>query len=370
MTCGALGVNPAPKDTVFSFAGRAPPVLVLVLVRRNRRLSGIGPCVEEWQGELCPSLLFSGCSVRQKSAGFAGPIKMSDSGDDDGDMLLSKNRTGRDSSSRDSIMRLDSKSRRSVCTIPKFVVFLATSALAIAALAYVDSQRVQIIVAWLKRHREDGAILFVLLGAAAVALLFPGTILFLSAGAVYGSSVGSILVWIANLVGQTAAFMVGRYIFRDFVVHHAVKRVPNFRVIDAAISKNAWKMILLLRLSPVVPFNLLNYALATTGISVVEFTVASAIGVIPWILVLVHVGAVARTAMGRASQGFDGLNELGWGPWTTFMWVMLSVVSVVGLGWYTKHAISQALATTAQEESLDEVEIVESSPDIEMRGVG
>src|SRR5206468_3640015 len=102
-----------------------------------------------------------------------------------------------------------------------------------------------------------GLLLFVLLYVAAAVLFLPGSVLTLGAGAVFGLARGVGLVWIGATLGATAAFLVGRYLARDWVARR-IDGNPRFRAIDEAVAREGWKIVLLTRLSPVFPFNLLN----------------------------------------------------------------------------------------------------------------
>eukprot|EP00884_Botryococcus_braunii_P002383 jgi/Botrbrau1/12145/Bobra.0186s0058.2 len=111
-----------------------------------------------------------------------------------------------------------------------------------------------------------GGILFLVADIVAIVVAFPGAFLAVAAGAIFGVVTGSLLVWIGTTIGQTVAFIVGRYLLRRLVVGWMSQRFPNWHAVDAAISKEGWKLITLLRLSPIIPWNVLNYALAVTGV--------------------------------------------------------------------------------------------------------
>lgn len=149
------------------------------------------------------------------------------------------------------------------------------------------------------------------------------------------------------MVGQTAAFGLGRYILRDLVVHHACQRITNFQSIDTAISKNGWKLVVLLRLSPCVPYNVLNYALAATGIGLAQFTMASSLSVIPWIILLTYLGSVTRNAVTESPADGFGLNFMGWGPWCLSLSVTAFILVVIGV--LTKRAIRQSLLQASKD---------------------
>jgi uncharacterized membrane protein YdjX (TVP38/TMEM64 family) len=137
-----------------------------------------------------------------------------------------------------------------------------------------------------------GPVIFVILYVVATVLFLPGSILTLGAGAVFGVAKGVAVVSIAATLGATAAFVVGRYLARDWV-HRRLEGRPVFRAIDEAVAREGWKIVGLMRLSPVFPFNLLNYAFGVTRVSLRDFVLASWVGMLPGTVTYVYLGSVA-----------------------------------------------------------------------------
>jgi len=94
---------------------------------------------------------------------------------------------------------------------------------------------------------------------AATVLFLPGSILTLGAGVVFGVVKGALIVSVSATLGATATFLVGRYVARDAIARK-IDGNPRFKAIDQAVAREGWKIVGLTRLSPVFPFNLLNYA--------------------------------------------------------------------------------------------------------------
>jgi uncharacterized membrane protein YdjX (TVP38/TMEM64 family) len=143
---------------------------------------------------------------------------------------------------------------------------------------------------------------FVALYIMACILLLPGSILTLGAGVVFGVVNGSIAVSIGATLGATCAFLVGRYLARDWVA----KRIAGndkFKAVDEAVAKEGWKIVLLTRLSPVFPFNLLNYAFGLTQVSVRHYFFASWLGMIPGTIMYVYIGSLAGDLASLAAGG-------------------------------------------------------------------
>jgi uncharacterized membrane protein YdjX (TVP38/TMEM64 family) len=137
-----------------------------------------------------------------------------------------------------------------------------------------------------------GLALFVSLYAAATVLLLPAVVLTLGGGAVFGVVLGALAVWVAAMLGATAAFIIGRYLAREWVERQLAAR-GGFRAIDEAVAREGWKIVLLTRLSPAFPFVLLNYAFGLTRVSLRAYVAASAVGMIPGIAMYVYLGSLA-----------------------------------------------------------------------------
>ena len=149
-----------------------------------------------------------------------------------------------------------------------------------------------------------GPVLFALLYVVATVFFLPGSVLTVGAGVVFGLVRGFVIVSISATLGATAAFLVGRYLAREWIAGK-IEGHPKFAAIDEAVAGGGWKIVALLRLSPVVPFNVLNYAFGVTRVSLRDYAVASWIGMMPGTLVYVYLGSVAgdlARAGGRASR--------------------------------------------------------------------
>ncbi|MBI3358869.1 MAG: TVP38/TMEM64 family protein, partial [Nitrospirae bacterium] len=124
-----------------------------------------------------------------------------------------------------------------------------------------------------------GDLIFISIYILASVLFLPGAILTLGAGAFFGVVKGSMLVSVGSTLGATCAFLVGRYVARDWVVKKIAGN-EKFKAIDKAIGGEGWKIVGLTRLSPVFPFSLLNYAYGVTNVTLKDYFFASWIGMI------------------------------------------------------------------------------------------
>lgn len=149
---------------------------------------------------------------------------------------------------------------------------------------------------WVEQQGAWGAIWFGLVYVVCTILFVPGSLLTLGAGAIYGPVWGTILISLASTTGAACAFLVGRYAARDQVQTWIRKR-PELAALDQAVArKGAW-IVFLLRLSPVFPFNLLNYALGLTGVRFSTYLLASWVGMIPGTIAYVLIGYAGQKAL-------------------------------------------------------------------------
>ncbi|MBF2077061.1 MAG: TVP38/TMEM64 family protein [Synechococcales cyanobacterium T60_A2020_003] len=143
---------------------------------------------------------------------------------------------------------------------------------------------------WIDRLGTTGAIAFMVIYALATVAFFPGSILTLGAGILFGVVWGSVYVFIGACGGATLAFLVGRYVARSWIAKKIAGN-PKFAAIDKAVGREGFKIVLLTRLSPVFPFNLLNYALGLTSVSLKDYGMGF-IGMIPGTIMYVYAGSL------------------------------------------------------------------------------
>jgi uncharacterized membrane protein YdjX (TVP38/TMEM64 family) len=144
---------------------------------------------------------------------------------------------------------------------------------------------------WVDSAGLWGPVMFIGGYALAVVAFVPGSILTLAAGAIFGLLKGTIYVLFAATVGASLAFLVSRYFARGWV-ERRLESNPRFRAIDRAVGEQGRRIVILLRLSPVFPFNLLNYALGLTRVRFADFLTAS-IAMLPGTLLFVYYGKLA-----------------------------------------------------------------------------
>jgi uncharacterized membrane protein YdjX (TVP38/TMEM64 family) len=143
-------------------------------------------------------------------------------------------------------------------------------------------------------------IAFILIYAVAVMVLIPASLLTIAGGAIFGLIRGIMFALAGATLGSTGAFLLGRHILRG-VVARRLEHMPRLAAIDRAVSEQGRHLVFLLRLSPVVPFNFLNYALGLTTIPLKDFVIASA-GMIPGAVIYAYCGKITGEAIALAGQ--------------------------------------------------------------------
>ena len=187
-----------------------------------------------------------------------------------------------------------------------FIVFLivdytSTRAVASTLEAFLD---------WVAQNVAVGAVTFAAVYAASTVIFIPGSLLTLGAGYVFARAVGQgagialgvLVVWAGANVGAAGSFLLGRYVLRDT----AGAWYRKFRVmeaVDSAVAEQGLKIVTLLRLSPIVPFSLLNYIMGLTSVGFHEYVVGTVVGIVPGTAAYVFIGSTLQSiGGGKASE--------------------------------------------------------------------
>ena len=178
------------------------------------------------------------------------------------------------------------------------------------------SQGLKDFIKWVKEHPTAGPFALCFVYVVCSILFIPGSILTLGAGLAFKQAyqstwhavlVGFLAVWIGASTGSIIAMLLGRFVFKEWVTKQAEK-YPIIEAINYAIETEGLKLILLVRLCPIIPFNILNYLMGITGITLRDFILGS-LGMIPGTLVYVFIGStisdIADVASGK-SKDKDG----------------------------------------------------------------
>ncbi len=194
---------------------------------------------------------------------------------------------------------------------------------------------------WLPLLRSSlGVILFVPLYAIWVTLLLPGVWASMLAGALYGTWLGSFLVFVGACLGAEAAFLLGRYWLRDWA-RRRLAAVPKLQAVEQAVSRKGLKLVLLTRLSPVFPFSLLNLAYGLSEVSLRDYSIGL-IGILPGTILFCGLGALAGD-VARFGDVLSGQADPV--TWTLRIVGVLATIAVVWLvGQAAKRSLDKPLA--------------------------
>ena len=175
----------------------------------------------------------------------------------------------------------------------KWVLALLAVASLLVIIYFLDVQELfQVALAWISDLGPWGPVFFIVFYILATVLFLPGLIPTMAAGLLFGVLQGTLLVSISSISGATIAFLIGRYLAREWVAGK-IQGNQKFEAIDAAVAQEGWKIVGLTRLSPLFPFNLLNYAFGLTQVSLKNYFLASWIGMLPGTVMYVYIGSLA-----------------------------------------------------------------------------
>jgi len=225
-------------------------------------------------------------------------------------------------------------------------VFVGGALIALVALLPVTSWLVAV-VDWIHGRGPAGPATFAAAYVLAAVLFLPGSVLTIGGGFAYGPLWGLVLVSPVSVLAATAAFLLGRTVARRWVKRR-LGQDPRLAAIDAAVGQSGLKIVLLLRLSPVFPFNALNYLLGLTRVRLRDFVLGSWIGMLPGTALYVYIGSLVTTASelasgSRPSTGLAGHALLALGLAATLaVTVLLTRIA--------RRSLGSALAKASSEE--------------------
>ncbi len=159
------------------------------------------------------------------------------------------------------------------------VLFGLVAIIALVALGRTFGVFLDRFVEWVDGLGALGPIAFILGYIGSTVAFIPGSVLTLAAGAIFGLGEGVIYVMTGATLGSSVAFLLARYVARE-AVEQRIAGNTKFAAVDRAVGREGWKIVVLLRLSPIFPYNLLNYGLGLTQVRFRDYVLAS-IGMLP-----------------------------------------------------------------------------------------
>lgn len=182
---------------------------------------------------------------------------------------------------------------------------------ALLVVGLIIASRVLPVGDWLKSFNDWvaglgalGIVIFVVVYVAAAIFLLPGSVLTLGAGFAFGVVKGFLAVSVGSTLGAAASFLIARHFARE-TVSRRFGANTNFSAVDRAVGREGAKIVFLLRLSPVFPFNVLNYLLGLTGVRFWPYVLASWLGMMPGTLLYVYLGYAGKAGLAAASGGAE-----------------------------------------------------------------
>ncbi|KAL6614048.1 hypothetical protein ACP70R_036318 [Stipagrostis hirtigluma subsp. patula] len=182
-----------------------------------------------------------------------------------------------------------------------------------------------------------GYALFVLVYAGLEVLAIPAIPLTMSAGLLFGSVTGTIIVSISGTLAAAVAFLIARYFARERILK-LVEGNKKFLAIDKAIGENGFKVVTLLRLSPLLPFSLGNYLYGLTSVKFLPYVLGSWLGMLPGSWAYVSAGAFGRAIIQEESEvGLGGNGQL----WTLGLGLLFTAVAAAYVTRLAKDAVKE-----------------------------
>jgi uncharacterized membrane protein YdjX (TVP38/TMEM64 family)/rhodanese-related sulfurtransferase len=186
----------------------------------------------------------------------------------------------------------------------RIILFLGLLAAVTLTIVYRDQFDAAALEAWVRDAGPVAPLLFILIYALATVLFLPGSVLTLAGGALFGPILGTFYNLTGATLGATLAFLIARYLAADWVANKTGGRVKQ---LINGVEGEGWRFVAFVRLVPLFPFNLLNYALGLTRLRLLHYILATCLFMLP--------GAIAYTYLGYAGReavaGGEGMIQKG-----------------------------------------------------------
>ena len=199
------------------------------------------------------------------------------------------------------------------------LIFIAAVAVPVLVFYPLLAGQLVELIEWLQGLGPSGYVLVVAIYIVAAAMLLPSWPLTWSAGFIFGVLPGVIVASLGGTLGAISGFLCGRYLARDWV-QKLRTRLPLLQALETAVEENGFKIVLLSRLSPAFPYNVINYAYGTTRLPLRTYVGATWLGMFPVTVLHVFLGAQIKNVNdlvrgqyegGRAAEILVGLGIVG-----------------------------------------------------------
>lgn len=188
----------------------------------------------------------------------------------------------------------------------RLIILVLLTAGAVAVLAFVPIKPLLArFLEWSQGLGYWAPVVIALIYLPASVLFVPGSVLTIGAGLVCGLVRGTVAVSLGSTAGASVAFLIGRTLARGWI-ESKVSSKPRFQAIDRAVAGQGFKIVFLTRLSPIFPFNLLNYAYGVTRVRFRDYLLGSWLGMLPGTIMYVYLGSTVKSIAELASGKVQG----------------------------------------------------------------
>jgi len=183
-------------------------------------------------------------------------------------------------------------------------LFLVLAAGIALAVVYRDQFNAEVLENWVKQAGAAGPVIYILIYAVGTLFFLPGSVLTLTGGALFGPLLGTFVNITGATLGALGSFLIARYLAHDWVANKTGGRI---KTLMDGVENEGWRFVAFVRLVPLFPFNLLNYALGLTRIKLFHYVIATYIFMLPGAIAYTYLGYAGREAIG----GGEGLIQKG-----------------------------------------------------------
>ncbi|KAG0371110.1 snare associated Golgi protein-domain-containing protein [Gamsiella multidivaricata] len=209
------------------------------------------------------------------------------------------------------------------------------------------------VLRYIDKHKRIGAVLFILSYTVACTLFLPGSLFTVGAGFLFKPfPLALLIVLLGDIFAAIWSFIFGRYVFYDWV-KSMMARHPKFNALDEVIKDDGWKIVVMLRLTP-IPFNLITYFFSITSIRLFTVVWATCVGVLPGSCIGIWIGSLLKGLSGIDNPDLETKNVV-----ILVMNGIFIVCCILTLSMFGKRSLRKAMKRLDQHQALTNLQEVE-----------